>query len=55
MRRSRLVVFKMVRCTTLLNVFAADIHLVVDGWPNGFAFILGFLSPVWTICERPRL
>ncbi|KAF9529046.1 APC amino acid permease [Crepidotus variabilis] len=21
-----------------------------NGWPNGFAFILSFLSPLWTIC-----
>ncbi|KAI1790578.1 APC amino acid permease [Ganoderma leucocontextum] len=23
----------------------------VSGWPNGFALILSFLSPVWTICS----
>ncbi|EJF60127.1 APC amino acid permease [Dichomitus squalens LYAD-421 SS1] len=23
----------------------------VSGWPNGFAFILSFLSPLWTICS----
>lgn len=26
----------------------------VSGWPNGFAFILSFLSPLWTICEYAR-
>ena len=24
--------------------------VIVYGWPNGFSFILSFLSPVWTIC-----
>ncbi|KAF8152805.1 APC amino acid permease [Pholiota molesta] len=23
----------------------------VDGWPNGYAFILSFLAPLWTICS----
>ncbi|TFK47246.1 APC amino acid permease [Heliocybe sulcata] len=23
----------------------------VSGWPNGFAFILSFLAPLWTICS----
>jgi len=23
----------------------------VNGWPHGFAFILSFLAPLWTICE----
>ncbi|KAF9505496.1 hypothetical protein BS47DRAFT_1374301 [Hydnum rufescens UP504] len=23
----------------------------LNGWPNGYAFILSFLSPVWTICS----
>ncbi|KAG9311034.1 amino acid/polyamine transporter I [Chiua virens] len=23
----------------------------VNGWPNGYAFILSFLSPLWTICS----
>lgn len=23
----------------------------LTGWPSGFAFILSFLAPVWTICE----
>ncbi|KAF8339823.1 amino acid/polyamine transporter I [Cantharellus anzutake] len=23
----------------------------LDGWPNGFAFILSWMSPVWTICS----
>ncbi|KAI0077673.1 APC amino acid permease [Panus rudis PR-1116 ss-1] len=23
----------------------------LDGWPNGFAFILSFLAPLWTICS----
>ena len=23
----------------------------LTSWPNGFAFILSFLAPVWTICE----
>jgi hypothetical protein len=30
----------------------------VNGWPNGFAFILSFLAPLWTICKsnhRPHL
>lgn len=27
----------------------------LTGWNNGFAFILSFLAPVWTICELPRL
>jgi hypothetical protein len=22
----------------------------VNGWPNGYAFILSFLAPLWTIC-----
>jgi len=22
----------------------------VDGWPNGYAFVLSFLAPLWTIC-----
>ena len=25
---------------------------VVYDWPNGFAFILSFLAPVWTICAH---
>ena len=24
---------------------------IVSGWPNGFAFILGFQAPLWTICK----
>jgi hypothetical protein len=27
----------------------------LTGWPNGFAFILSFLAPVWTICEASCL
>ncbi|KAG6330592.1 hypothetical protein ID866_8495 [Astraeus odoratus] len=23
----------------------------LEGWPNGFAFILSFLAPLWTICS----
>jgi amino acid transporter len=23
----------------------------VNGWPNGYAFILSFLAPAWTICK----
>ncbi|KIM41913.1 hypothetical protein M413DRAFT_71101 [Hebeloma cylindrosporum] len=23
----------------------------VNGWPNGYAFILSFLAPLWTICK----
>jgi hypothetical protein len=23
----------------------------LTGWPSGFAFILSWLAPVWTICE----
>jgi len=33
-----------------LLTFAYWIFLVVYDWPNGFAFILSFLAPVWTIC-----
>ena len=25
--------------------------MLVNGWPNGYAFILSFLAPVWTIGE----
>jgi len=24
---------------------------LVNGWPDGFAFILSFLAPLWTICQ----
>ncbi|KAM5532681.1 hypothetical protein V8D89_013650 [Ganoderma adspersum] len=30
---------------------SASFALGISGWPNGFAFILSFLSPVWTICS----
>lgn len=30
---------------TLIDFFA------VSGWSDGFAFILSFLAPLWTICE----
>ncbi|KIM51757.1 hypothetical protein SCLCIDRAFT_1219882 [Scleroderma citrinum Foug A] len=23
----------------------------LDGWPNGFAFIMSFMAPLWTICS----
>lgn len=25
---------------------------LVNGWPDGYAFILSFLAPLWTICEK---
>lgn len=27
-----------------------DFPSVVNGWPDGYAFILSFLAPLWTIC-----
>jgi len=30
--------------------FALGNFTNVNGWPNGYAFILSFLSPLWTIC-----
>ena len=26
-----------------------DVRAEVNGWPNGYAFVLSFLAPVWTI------
>lgn len=31
--------------------FALAEFVNLDGWPNGFAFILSFLAPLWTICS----
>ncbi|RPD60766.1 APC amino acid permease [Lentinus tigrinus ALCF2SS1-7] len=31
--------------------FALGNFTNVSGWPDGFAFILSFLSPLWTICS----
>ncbi|KIM81914.1 hypothetical protein PILCRDRAFT_820783 [Piloderma croceum F 1598] len=30
--------------------FALGNFTNLDGWPNGYAFILSFLAPLWTIC-----
>lgn len=34
----------------MLSVFLPD-PILVNGWPNGFAFIMSFLAPLWTICK----
>jgi len=36
----------------VLNVVQMNclIPCIVDGWPNGFAFIMSFMAPLWTIC-----
>ncbi|KAI5993805.1 amino acid permease-domain-containing protein [Pisolithus orientalis] len=26
-------------------------HVSVNGWPNGFAFVLSLVAPLWTICS----
>ncbi|THG93276.1 hypothetical protein EW026_g7921 [Hermanssonia centrifuga] len=31
--------------------FALGNFTNLNGWPNGFAFILSFLAPLWTICS----
>ncbi|THU93843.1 APC amino acid permease [Dendrothele bispora CBS 962.96] len=31
--------------------FALGDFTNLDGWPNGYAFILSFLAPLWTICS----
>ncbi|KAF8890636.1 amino acid/polyamine transporter I [Infundibulicybe gibba] len=31
--------------------FALGDFTNLNGWPNGFAFIMSFLSPLWTICS----
>jgi hypothetical protein len=39
-------------CTLQLGVWkrVADISsFAVYGWPNGFAFVLSFLAPLWSI------
>jgi amino acid transporter len=28
---------------------------IVNGWPSGYAFILSFLAPLWTICKAASL
>ncbi len=33
----------------LANIRGIYSNFTVDGWPNGFAFVLSFLAPVWTI------
>lgn len=36
----------------VLNIVQMNclIPCTVDGWPNGFAFIMSFMAPLWTIC-----
>jgi hypothetical protein len=41
-------------CVTLsselpLSIVTDRVSLAVYDWPNGFAFILSFLAPIWTI------
>ncbi|KIY62151.1 amino acid transporter [Cylindrobasidium torrendii FP15055 ss-10] len=31
--------------------FALGEFVNLDGWPNGYAFIMSFLAPLWTICS----
>jgi amino acid transporter len=43
--------------STVCQVFIAPFHiclttLLVDGWPDGYAFILSLLAPLWTICKN---
>jgi hypothetical protein len=45
-------------CFLLLSVLPLPIvtnriSLAVYDWPNGFAFILSFLAPIWTIGPYP--
>ena len=37
---------------SFLSAFALclDFCRLVNGWPSGYAFILSFLAPLWTIC-----
>jgi hypothetical protein len=30
--------------------FTCGVYPTVSGWPDGYAFILSFLAPLWTIC-----
>jgi len=41
---------------TSVNVVQMNclISCIVDGWPNGFAFIMSFMTPLWTICTYMR-
>jgi len=32
-----------------LSIVTGRVLLAVYDWPNGFAFILSFLAPIWTI------
>lgn len=34
-------------CSSQTHVFIRN--LLVSSWPSGFAFVLSFLSPLWTI------
>lgn len=40
----------------VIENFAHSSHsMLVSGWPDGYAFILSFLAPLWAVgvCSRP--
>lgn len=46
-----LEISQTVRCVFILESFRSLIAYTVNGWSNGFGFVLSFLAPLWTICE----
>ena len=40
--------------SSILNIVHMNclIPCIVNGWPNGFAFIISFMAPLWTICTH---
>ena len=34
------------------GILLIKLIFLVNGWPNGYAFILSFLAPLWTICTQ---
>lgn len=50
----RLALSKIVRLQYDFHFLSLIIYYTVNGWPNGYAFILSFLAPLWVVCMLSR-